>query len=120
MKLSSKSVKSTAAGILTGIANGLFGGGGGMIAVPLLKRLSGYGEKQAHAMAIMVIAPVCAASALTYILGGYFRADIVIPASVGSVAGGYLGAQLLGLLPEIFVKIIFIAVMLAAGIRMLF
>ena len=105
---------------MTGAVNGLFGGGGGMVAVPLLKNMLGYGEKRSHATAILVIAPVCAASALVYIISGYFRAEIVIPAALGAVAGGFAGAKLLGLLPEFIVNIIFIAVMLAAGVRMLF
>ena len=37
-----------AAGSLTGAVNGLFGGGGGMIAVPVLGGWLGYPEKQAH------------------------------------------------------------------------
>ena len=115
-----KSYKSAIAGFATGAVNGLFGGGGGMVAVPLLKNLLGYNEKRSHATAILVIAPVCLASAIVYILSGYFRADVVIPAALGAVAGGYLGAKLLGTLPGVAVNIIFIAVMLAAGIRMLF
>ena len=105
---------------MTGIVNGLFGGGGGMVAVPLLKNMLGYEEKRAHATAILVIAPVCAASAVTYILNGYFSAAVVIPAAIGSVAGGLLGAVLLDKLPEFVVNVVFIAVMLVAGIKMLF
>lgn len=115
-----KNLKSAMAGALTGSVNGLFGGGGGMVAVPILKNLLGYSEKRSHATAILVIAPVCAVSALVYILNGSFRADVVIPASLGTIAGGYVGAQLLGRLPEFIVNIVFIAVMLAAGVRMLF
>lgn len=120
MYVSSERIKSTFAGFLTGSVNGLFGGGGGMVAVPLVKNLLGYSERQSHATAILIIAPVCAASAITYIIGGYFQANVVIPAALGALAGGYMGAKLLKVMPEIFVNIIFIAVMLAAGIRMLF
>lgn len=114
-----KSFKSATAGLLTGAVNGLFGGGGGMVAVPLLKNMCGYEEKRAHATAILVILPVCAASAITYVINGYFSAQIIIPAAIGSVAGGLLGAVLLNKLPEFIVNIVFIAVMLAAGIRMI-
>ena len=38
-------------GVAVGAANGLFGGGGGMIAVPLLSGVMGYEEKAAHATA---------------------------------------------------------------------
>lgn len=118
--MNKKNLKSTLSGLLTGAVNGVFGGGGGMVAVPLLKNLLGYSEKQSHATAILVIAPVCAASAIIYIISGYFRANVVIPAAIGAVAGGYIGAKLLGVLPEFIINLVFIAAMLAAGIRMLF
>ena len=107
------------AGLITGGVNGLFGGGGGMIAVPVLCGMLGYDDKSAHATAILIIAPVCLASALIYIINGYFATDIVIPAALGSVAGGLLGASFLKKLPVAVVNALFIAVMLAAGIRML-
>lgn len=120
MRISQKSLKNGLAGLATGSVNGLFGGGGGMVAVPLLKNLLGYSEKRSHATAILIIAPICAASAITYVISGYFKADVVIPAAIGSLAGGFVGAKLLGVLPEYIVNITFVAAMLAAGIRMLF
>ena len=120
MKVKSSTLKKVSAGFLTGAVNGLFGGGGGMIAVPLLKALPEYTEKQAHATAIFLIAPVCAASAAVYIINGYASPDVIIPASIGSVAGGFAGACLLKGLSGKIINYIFIAVMLAAGLRMLF
>lgn len=108
------------AGALTGAVNGLFGGGGGMVAVPLLGKMLGYEDKQAHATAIFVIAPVCAASALIYIINGYAAADVIIPAALGCVAGGLAGAYMLSGCPKTVINYIFIAVMFAAGIRLLF
>ncbi len=105
--------------MFTGAVNGLFGGGGGMVAVPLMKNMLGYSEKRSHATAILVIAPICAASAIIYIINGFFSAGVVIPAAIGSVAGGLLGAELLDKLPEYTVNAVFIAVMLAAGVRLL-
>ncbi len=120
MKLKVNFFKQLTAGILTGAVNGLFGGGGGMVAVPILKGMLGYEERQAHATAIFVIAPVCAASAVTYIINGYAALDVIIPAALGSVAGGMAGAYYLNKCPKTIINYIFIAVMLAAGIRMLF
>lgn len=111
--------KNLSAGALTGAINGLFGGGGGMVAVPLLKGMLGYDDKRAHATAIFVIAPVCAASAVIYIINGYAAADVIIPASVGTVAGGLVGAMMLEKFPRLIINLLFVAVMLAAGIRML-
>lgn len=113
------SLNAVLAGLLTGAANGLFGGGGGMVAVPLMKNMLGYSEKRSHATAILIIAPICAASAIIYIINGFFSASVVIPAAIGSVAGGLLGAELLDKLPEFIVNAVFIIVMLAAGIRLL-
>lgn len=110
--------KAVVCGAGLGAINGLFGGGGGMIAVPLLTGVFAYSRKQAHATAILVILPVCAVSAVVYIISGYARADVIIPAAIGNVAGGLLGAEFLGKIPEIWTEIIFTAVMLAAGIRM--
>lgn len=119
MRLKGKSFKGICTGLLTGAVNGLFGGGGGMVVVPLLKNMLGYEEKRAHATAILIIAPVCAASAVTYIVNGYFSGGVVIPAAIGSVLGGLLGAFLLNKLPEFIVNAVFIAVMLVAGVRMI-
>lgn len=118
MDLKKNFTKKLVGGALVGAVNGLFGGGGGMIVVPVLSELLGFESKCAHATAILVIAPVCAVSAITYIIGGYFHADVVIPVSVGAVIGGLVGAEFLNKLPKRAVNFIFIAIMLAAGIRM--
>ncbi|MGN0806638.1 MAG: TSUP family transporter [Candidatus Coproplasma sp.] len=109
--------KAIVSGVGLGAVNGFFGGGGGMIAVPLLSGALGCTDKQAHATAILVIAPVCLISAIIYIIGGYTRADVIIPATIGNVTGGLLGAELLGKIPEIWTDIIFIAVLAVAGVK---
>ena len=110
--------KAVFGGLGWGAINGLFGGGGGMIAVPMLSGVLGYPQKQAHATAILVILPVCAVSAITYIAHGFVDMQILIPATIGNVAGGLLGGMLLGKLPKFWVNLVFVTVMLAAGIRM--
>lgn len=119
MKKSKNFVKEVTAGLLTGTVNGVFGGGGGMVAVPLLSGLLGYKDKEAHATAIFVIAPICAASAIIYIINGYAVPEIIIPAALGTVAGGFLGAYFLSEFPKTAINYIFLAVMFAAGVRMI-
>ena len=120
MNINTNYIKKITAGILTGAVNGLFGGGGGMVAVPLMRKMLGYEDKSAHATAISLIAPVCAASALVYIINGYAAADVVIPAAIGSVAGGLVGAYFLSAFSKTIINYIFIAIMFAAGVRLLF
>ena len=115
----SDNLKPVLTGAAVGIANGLFGGGGGMIAVPLLAA-GGLEEKRAHATAILIIAPVSLAGAIAYIIAGYAAAHIFLPAAVGMAAGWALGAVFLNKLPLTAVRAVFVAVMFAAGIRMVF
>lgn len=109
-----------AGGALTGIANGLFGGGGGMITVPFLERAAGYPTPNAHATAIAVILPASLVSGIVYLWSGVISLTVFLPVVVGVVAGGYLGAKLLVLVPEKTVSLLFAVLMLAAGVRMIF
>lgn len=106
-------------GFAVGIANGLFGGGGGMIAVPVL-RSAGRPPQAAHATAIAVVLPACAVSGIVYLLHGFVPLGLFLPAALGVLAGGIAGAKLLRSLPSRAVTLLFGAVMLAAGLRMLF
>jgi hypothetical protein len=106
-------------GVAIGFTNGLFGGGGGMVAVPLLQSKLGYEEKVAHATAIAIIAPICLVSAVTYIIAGYAQIDQIIPVATGTALGGMVGALLLNKLPTKIIKFVFVVTMAVAGIRLL-
>ncbi|MBQ9113477.1 MAG: sulfite exporter TauE/SafE family protein [Clostridia bacterium] len=106
-------------GSLVGAANSLFGGGGGMIAVPLLQK-TGLTEKGAHATAILLILPICLLSFLIYAYNGYASAQVLIPTAIGVSAGGFLGARLLGKLPVKAVNLTFALLQLFAGVFLVF
>lgn len=106
-------------GVLIGIANGLFGGGGGMLAVPLL-RANGLDPLKAHATAIAVILPASAVSGAVYLFYGLTPPNVLLPVALGVAAGGFLGARLLGVLSGRTVTFFFACVMLAAGVRLAF
>ena len=74
-------------GSLIGVANGLFGGGGGMIAVPLLQK-TGLSAKEAHATAILVILPISAVAFFIYAWRGYASTAVLLPTALGVIAGG--------------------------------
>ncbi len=107
-------------GVLAGLCNGLFGGGGGMIVVPMLTLLLKMPEKNAHATAILIILPLSLLSGLFYAAFGSFAWRVGLPVTVGVTAGGALGALLLKKLSSKWVVVIFAAVMAAAGAKMLF
>ena len=70
-----------------GFVNGFFGGGGGMLLVPLLEKAMKCPVKKSHATAIAIILPISIASAITYIINGYFDWTSVLSVSGGCVAG---------------------------------
>ena len=102
---------------VAGCVNGLFGGGGGMLIVPIL---SGYGldAKKAHATAVAVILPLCLISAIIYVVKGCFELSLAISVGGGVVAGGILGALLLKKADNFWLSMLFYADMIGAGIKM--
>lgn len=114
-----KNVYAVGGGALTGACNGLFGGGGGMIAVPYLERIAGYPTASAHATAIAVVLPATIVSAFVYLLFGLVPLSVFLPVSIGVLLGGFLGAKLLKKLDPKYTAVAFSAVMLVAGVRML-
>ena len=111
-------VQKAVCGVAVGGANSIFGGGGGMLAVPLLMRV-GLSEKRAHATAILVILPVSLLSFILYAYKGLYDFSVLIPTSLGVTAGGILGAQLLGKLPTKIVNFTFGCLQILAGIFLL-
>ena len=112
-------VKRAFSGAAVGGANSLCGGGGGMIAVPLLVK-TGYKEKEAHATAILVILPVSLFSFLLYYFRGLYDFSVLIPTAIGVTAGGFLGSKLLGKLPAKIVNLAFAFLQLIAGLFLFF
>ncbi len=107
-------------GMIIGFINGFFGGGGGMVAVPLLEKALKLDNKRSHATAIAVILPISVVSSIVYALETRIDWINLLYVTIGVVAGGIVGAFLLKKLSGKVVRIIFVIIMLAAGIRMLF
>lgn len=106
-------------GLAVGAVNGLFGAGGGMLAVPVLVYAAGLSEKKAHATAIALILPLCMVGTVVYALRGSFDTGIVLPTVLGVLAGGVAGAALLKKLSAPVLNFLFYGLMLFAGIKMM-
>ena len=107
-------------GIVTGLCNGFFGGGGGMIVVPMLVILLKLMPKKAHATAIAIILPISTVSAIISIVKGYYDLSVGIPAGIGVIAGGILGALALKKINNKLLYKAFAFVMVIAGVKLLF
>ena len=113
-----KFLKPIASGIAVGFVNGIFGAGGGMIAVPLLKK-NGLDQKSAHANAVAVILPITVISAAFYLAKGY----VSFADSISFVPSGLIGAIIATFALQKFsnklLQKTFAAFMIYAGIRLL-
>ena len=105
-------------GISIGFLNGFFGGGGGMVAVPMLQNVLKFDVKKSHASAIFIILPLCITSAITYAIAGSFDFSNGWFVSLGVVGGGVLGAILLKKLNSKIIEIIFAVLMVVAGCKL--
>ena len=103
-----------------GFVNGFFGGGGGMLLVPLLEKVLKCPVKKSHATALAVILPVSTAGAITYMLSGFFEWMPVLGAAGGCITGGIAGALLLKKLPSNIVAFVFALMMIGVGVKLTF
>ena len=81
------------AGVLAGVTNGMFGGGGGSVLVPLLTRCCGLSQRQAFATSVAVILPLCVLSVAIYLVRGGLDVMAALPYLLGGTLGGWLGGK---------------------------
>ena len=111
-------LKYVISGLAIGIINGFFGGGGGMVCVPILENVLKLDNKRSHATALAVMFPLCVASGIVYLTRVRLDWQLFGLIGAGFVVGGAVGALLLKKLNNIIVRLLFVLAVLAAGIKM--
>ena len=81
------------AGALAGLTNGLFGGGGGSVLVPMLTGCCRLDQREAFATSVAVVLPLCVLSAAVYLLRGGLDWMAALPYLLGGAAGGWAGGR---------------------------
>ena len=117
-KKTKKIITALGFGTAVGVVNGMLGAGGGMIAVPLLKKL-GLDQKSAHANAVAVILPITVLSAVLYLIKGYVHFSQSLSFIPTGVIGSLLGTVIIRKISPVWLKRIFGGFMVYAGIRLL-
>lgn len=108
------------AGAASGLVNGFFGGGGGMVLVPLLTGKCGLTQRKAFATSVAVILPLCVLSAAIYFFRGNLDLLRALPYLIGGLAGGFLGGKLFQRLNVDWLRRLFALLILYGGIKSLF
>ena len=106
-------------GFFVGIINGLLGAGGGLLAVPALKKL-GMSQKDAHRNAVAVILPLAALSAALYLVRGNLSLSDTLIFIPGGLVGAGVGTLLLKKISPKWLAAIFGAFMIYSGVRLFF
>ena len=119
-KKSGSKFRSAVAGGAAGLANGFFGGGGGMPLVPLLTRWCGLDQRQAFATSIAVILPLCVLSSAIYWFRGGLDFLLALPYLVGGLIGGFLGGRMFKKLNMVWLRRAFALLILYGGVKALF
>ena len=111
--------KNQIAGAAGGLVNGLFGGGGGMVLLPLLTKWSKLEARSAFATCVAIIFPMCCVSTAVSLSQVRPALGLVLPYLAGGVAGGLLGGLTFEKVPVRLLKGIFGLFLLYAGVRYL-
>lgn len=118
MKNIKKYLSIAASGVAVGLVNGMFGAGGGMLAVPLLKK-QGLDQKSAHANAVAVILPITVVSAMLYLVKGNVKITDSLPFIPTGILGAVVATFILKKISPQWLKRIFGFFMIYAGVRLL-
>jgi uncharacterized membrane protein YfcA len=98
-----------------GMVNGMFGGGGGMVLVPLLMHRVRMSEKETFATSVAVILPICAVSLAAHMLQSGLVLFAALPYMAGGAAGGLLGGRLFEKVSSLWLRRVFGAFVLYAA-----
>lgn len=105
-------------GLAVGVMSGLFGVGGGTVAVPGLLLL-GLTQHAAHATSLAAIVLTAAAALVPFSLDGSVHVPAGLALVSGALAGSYLGAGVMHRVPGEQLRIAFVLMVLLVSLRML-
>ena len=105
-------------GGLAGLANGLFGAGGGMILLPILEKTTDLSSKELFATSVCIILPLTLVSVGVYFWQGGGFAMESVPYLLGGAGGGVIAGLLLKRLPTKLLHYVLGAFILGGGIRL--
>ena len=114
-----RGLKLSLIGIISGIVNGFFGAGGGLIIVPMLKKFDRKNSKIVHATTLGCVMFMCLSSSVVYFLEGCIDYKLVLFCTIGSLIGSVVAVKLLKNLKNAYIDLIFSCVLIVAGLSLI-
>jgi uncharacterized membrane protein YfcA len=105
--------------VAVGIALGLLGGGGSILAVPLLVYVAGLGTKEAIATSLLVVGVTSAVGIVPHALARRVRWRTGLLFGAAAMAGAYAGGRLAVFVPGPVLLVAFALMMLATAVAMI-
>lgn len=106
-------------GALIGFVNGFWGGGGGMLCVPLLQNIIKLPEKKAHATTLLIMLPLSISSLVVYMVKGNLPIMDAMKIGIGFVLGGIIGANILKKISNKWLGYVFSAIIIISGVKIM-
>ena len=102
-------------GIVSGLINGFFGAGGGLLLVPMITMIDKNDSKIAHATTLVCVLFMCLASSIIYFVKGQIDYKYILVCGIGSL----IGTKLLKKLKNNIIDLVFSVVLVVAGVFMI-
>ena len=107
-------------GLISGIASGFFGIGGGLVMVPAMVYFFQLTQHQAQGTSLAVLTPpLVLFAALKYYKEGNVNLHMAVFIALGFVGGAYLGATLVHYISDPTLKKLFGVILLIVSIKMI-
>jgi uncharacterized membrane protein YfcA len=104
-------------GLTAGLLNGLFGSGGGVVAVPLLEH-SGIEQRKCHATSVVLIFVLSLVSVIMYAMKDKLEYKTALGFIPAGIVGAIVGAMVLKKINNDLLRRIFGGIILISALRM--
>lgn len=104
---------------LAGVLSGALGVGGGVLKIPAMNQVMKIPLSVAFATSNLMIGVTATAGALVYFSRGEVDLKVAAPLVLGTAMGAYLGARTVKRIPTLWLRILFILVLLFVAYEML-
>jgi len=110
-------------GVLVGLVSSLLGVAGGEFIILILAFVFGADKKTVGTLSLLISLPIVATGVVKHWLTGHYRSRdvlfrLVLPMSLGSIAGAILGGALAATAPVSAIKLLLAAILAASAIKL--